>query len=147
MRSPEEDVAEVIIEAVLRSLWGFRREMVFAGASGTLWFVASQRVDEVGAWMALSMLVLLVLAIGPIRRLVGRLLRHARVRRPRTRGTGDDDDPSTAQKPRYHSHTPYFEGCTTSRIWSAFTSSRVVTVPSGQRISTLSTVSALPRPK
>ncbi len=67
MRSPEEDVAEVIIEAVLRSLWSFRVELVFAGASGTLWFVASQRVGEVGAWLALSMLVLLVLAIGPLR--------------------------------------------------------------------------------
>ena len=81
MRSPEEDVAEAIIEAVLRSLWGFRVELVFAGASGMLWFVASQRVGAVGAWLALSMLVLLVLAIGPLRRLVGRLLRHARVRR------------------------------------------------------------------
>src|SRR5665811_1678062 len=81
MRSHEEDAAEAIIEAILRVVWAFRVELVLAGTLGTLWILASHRLGESSAWLAQMVVIALVLAIAPVRRFVGRRLRHARVRR------------------------------------------------------------------
>ena len=81
MRSSEEDLAQAIIEAVFRAVWAFRLELVLVGGSGTLWLLASERVGEASASVALVAVVGLVVAIGPVRRVVGRPLWHARVRR------------------------------------------------------------------
>ncbi|MBT8165014.1 MAG: hypothetical protein KJP22_12770 [Acidimicrobiia bacterium] len=80
MDSQAEDVTEAIIEAVLRALWAFRVELVIAGACGTLW-VASSRFGEAGASAVVAGVIAIVLAVGPVRRFMGRRLRHARVRR------------------------------------------------------------------
>ena len=76
-----DEVVELIIGAALRAVWAFRLELVLVGGAGTLWLLAGQRVGEAGARAVLATLLILVVAIGPIRRVVGRLLRHARVRR------------------------------------------------------------------
>jgi len=76
-----DEVVEVIIGAVLRAIWAFRLELVLVGGAGALWFLAGQRFGEAGARAVLAALLVLVVAIGPIRRVVGRILRHARVRR------------------------------------------------------------------
>jgi len=81
MRSHEEDVAEAIIEAILRALWAFRLELTLAGTYGSLGLMANHLLGERGAWMVQAAVVALVLLVPPIRRLVGRRLRHARVRR------------------------------------------------------------------
>ncbi len=81
MRSHEEDVAEVIIEAILRALWAFRLELTLVGVLGGLGFAGFQHLGEHGAWLAPAGVVALVLAVPPLRRMVGRRLRHARVRR------------------------------------------------------------------
>ncbi len=81
MRSHEEDVAEVIIEAILRALWAFRLELGLVGVLGGLGFAATQHFGPHGAWLAPAGVVVLVLAMPPLRRTVGRRLRHARVRR------------------------------------------------------------------
>lgn len=81
MHSREEDVAEVIIEAILRALWAFRLELTLLTVLGGLGFAASQRLGEHGAWLAPAGAVAVVLAIPPLRRTIGRRLRHARVRR------------------------------------------------------------------
>ncbi len=81
MPDPKEDMAEVVIEAILRVIWDFRIELVFAGTLGTFVYLANHVFGEGGAWLAQAVLVSLVLAIGPVRRFVGRRIRHARVRR------------------------------------------------------------------
>ena len=81
MRSHEEDVAEAIIEAILRVVWAFRVELVLASTLGTLWILASYRLGDSSAWLAQMVVIALVLVIAPVRRFVGRRLRHARVRR------------------------------------------------------------------
>lgn len=48
MRSHEEDVAEAIIEAILRALWAFRLELTLAGTYGTLGLVANHLLSERG---------------------------------------------------------------------------------------------------
>jgi hypothetical protein len=81
VRSHEEDVAEEIIEAFLRALWAFRLELALALVGAALWLVTWHYHSETEAWIAEVVAVILVLAVPPIRRLVGRLLRHSRVRR------------------------------------------------------------------
>lgn len=81
MRSHEEDVAETIVEAILRALWAFRLELALASAYGTLGLLANHLLDDEGVWLAQAAVVALVLAIAPFRRFVGSRLRHARVRR------------------------------------------------------------------
>src|SRR5690554_6231892 len=81
MRSREEDVAEEIIEAFLRALWAFRLELALALVGAALWLVTWHRHGDSEAWIAEVVVVALVLAVPPMRRLVGRLLRHSRVRR------------------------------------------------------------------
>ncbi len=81
MPNPKEDTAEVIIEAILRVIWDFRVELVFAGTFGTFVYLASHVLGEGPAWLAQAVVISLVLSIGPVRRSVGRRLRHARVRR------------------------------------------------------------------
>ncbi len=81
MRSQEDDVAEAIIEALLRSLWAFRLEMALALAGAALWTVIwhSHGASEAGIGVVLAMAVVLVLPL--TRRVLARLLRHSRVRR------------------------------------------------------------------
>ncbi len=81
MRSHEEDVAEAIIEAVIRSLWGFRLELTLVGVYGTLGFVANHFLDQGHTWLVQAIVAAVVLAVPPIRRFMGRRLRHARLRR------------------------------------------------------------------
>jgi len=81
MHSREEDVAEVIIEAILRGLWAFRMELTLLAALGGLGLAAFQHLGERGAWLAPAAAVAVVLVISPLRRMIGRRLRHARVRR------------------------------------------------------------------
>lgn len=81
MRSHEEDVAEAIIEAILRSLWGFRLELTLVGAYGSLGLVAHYLLDNGNTWLVQVVVVALVLAVPPLRRFMGRRLRHARLRR------------------------------------------------------------------
>ncbi|HDH26418.1 MAG TPA: hypothetical protein ENH00_09530, partial [Actinobacteria bacterium] len=81
MRSHEEDVAEAIIEAVFRSLWAFRVELILVGTFGGLGLLANHLLGTQGAWLAPAVVVALVLAVPPLRRFIGRRLRHARLRR------------------------------------------------------------------
>ena len=81
MRSHEEDVAEAVIEAILRTLWAFRVELTLVAVYGALDLWASRVLGRGSAWIAQAGLFVLVLAVPPIRRWVGRLLRHARLRR------------------------------------------------------------------
>lgn len=81
MRSHEEDVAEEIIGAFLRALWAFRLELALVLVGAGMWLVIRHSYGETEAWMAESVAVAMVLALSPIRRFVGSLLRHARVRR------------------------------------------------------------------
>lgn len=81
MRSHEEDVAEEIIEAILRTLWTFRLELALAGVGGTLWLLAAHTLSWTGAWLAEAAVLALLLTVSSIRRFLGRRLRHARVRR------------------------------------------------------------------
>ena len=54
MRSHEEDVAEAIIEAVFRSLWAFRVELILVGTFGGLGLLANHLLGAQGAWLALA---------------------------------------------------------------------------------------------
>lgn len=81
MRSHEEDVAEAIIEAIVRSLWGFRLELTLLGAYGTLGLVDNHILDQGHTWLVQAIAVGLALAVPPLRRFMGRRLRHARLRR------------------------------------------------------------------
>ena len=81
MSSHEEDVAEAIIEAILRSLWAFRLELTLAGACGSFGFLAHYRLGERAAWLVLATVVALVMVVPALRRFIGRRLRHARLRR------------------------------------------------------------------
>lgn len=74
-------MAEEIIEALLRVLWAFRLELGLALVGTALWLVTRHRHGETEAWIAEAVVLALVLGVPPLRRLVGRLLRHARVRR------------------------------------------------------------------
>lgn len=76
-----EGTAETIVLAVLRLAWGFRVEL--AGIIG-LWITWRELVQTVGAptgAVVLTVLVVLILAVAPTRRLVVRGLRRASVRR------------------------------------------------------------------
>jgi hypothetical protein len=44
MPDPKEDMAEVVIEAVLRVIWDFRVELVFTGTFGTFVFLGQPRL-------------------------------------------------------------------------------------------------------
>jgi hypothetical protein len=81
MRSHEEDVAEAIIEAIVRSLWAFRVELIFIGTFGGLGLLANYRLGAPRAWLTQAVVGALVLAIPPLRKRIGRRLRHARLRR------------------------------------------------------------------
>ena len=81
MRSQEDDIAEAIIEALLRSLWGFRLEITLALVGAAMWTAIwhSHGAIEAGIGLGLAMAVVLVLPL--TRRVLARLLRHSRVRR------------------------------------------------------------------
>lgn len=81
MRSQEDDIAEAIIEALLRSLWAFRLELALVLAGAALWTLIwhSHSALEAGIGVVLAMAVVLVLPL--TRRVLARLLRHSRVRR------------------------------------------------------------------
>lgn len=81
MRSHEEDVAEAIIEAILRLLWAFRFELTLATAFGSLGLLANHLLGRQGAWLAPAVVVALMIAIPPLRKFIGRRFRHARLRR------------------------------------------------------------------
>ncbi len=81
MSSPKEDVAGEILEAVIRAVWAFRLELTLLAGGGILWYFGHQLAGPIAASAALATVVALVLVIGPIRQLVGRLFRHARLRR------------------------------------------------------------------
>lgn len=72
---------EEIIEAATRALWAYRVELIFMGSAAALWYLARQAVSLTGAWVTLAVVAALVVAVRPARKLVGRVLRHARVRR------------------------------------------------------------------
>jgi hypothetical protein len=81
MRSHEDDVAEAIIEAILRSLWAYRVELTLASAYGSLGFLANYHLGQRTALLVQAIVVSLVLSVPPLRKFVGRRLRHARLRR------------------------------------------------------------------
>lgn len=81
MRSYEEDVAEVIIEAIARAVWGFRVEITLVGTCGALGLLARRLPGRGSVWLAEVVLVSFVLAVPPLRRFIGRRLRHAHLRR------------------------------------------------------------------
>lgn len=81
MRSQEDQIVDAVIEALLRSLWGFRLEMALALAGAAMWTLIwhSHGAIEAGIGVVLAMAVVLVLP--PTRHALARLLRHSRVRR------------------------------------------------------------------
>ncbi len=81
MHSEEQDVGEAIIEAVSRGVWAFRLEVLLVATAGMLWYLGHHLAGPIAATAGLTAVVALALAIGPIRRLVWRLIRHARLRR------------------------------------------------------------------
>jgi len=81
MHSHEKDVAEEIIEAFLRALWSFRLELILVAMGAALWLLARDSIGETEAWVVEAVAVAMVLAVPPIRRFIGRGLRHSRVRR------------------------------------------------------------------
>jgi len=81
VRSHEEDVAEVIIEAAARDVWAFRIEIVSVGLLAALWVVTDRARGSMAAWSAIAIVIAVVVAVGPIRRRTARVFRHARVRR------------------------------------------------------------------
>jgi hypothetical protein len=81
MRSYEEDGAEAIIEAIARALWGFRVEITLVGICGALGLLTRRLSGRGSAWLAEIALVSFVLAVPPLRRFIGRRLRHAHLRR------------------------------------------------------------------
>lgn len=98
MRSHEEEVAEEIIEAVLHSLWGFRLELTIAGVLCALGPAADQLIEPGAGWWAQATVVALVLAVPPLRRCVGRRLRHARLRRQWARAVRSARIPSLSNR-------------------------------------------------
>lgn len=94
MRSHEEDAAGAIIEAILRSLWAFRVDLTLAGAYGSLGLLTNHLLGERGAWLAQATVVALVLVVPPLRRILGRRLRHARLRRQWTLAVRSARNPS-----------------------------------------------------
>ncbi|CAN5400748.1 hypothetical protein BH24ACT7_BH24ACT7_05270 [soil metagenome] len=81
MRSYEEDVAEVIIEAAARAVWALRIEIVTVGFLTALWLITDRAHGSTAAWSAVATVIAVVVVIGPIRRRTARLFQHARIRR------------------------------------------------------------------
>lgn len=81
MRSEEQDVGEAIIEAVIRAVWAFRLELLLVGTAGILWYLGHHLAGPIAASVALASAVVLMLGVAPVRRLLWRLIRHARLRR------------------------------------------------------------------
>ena len=81
MSNPQDDVAGEILEAVIRAVWAFRVELVLLAGAGMLWYLGHHLAGPIAASAALAAVVALVLVVGPTRRPIGRLFRHARLRR------------------------------------------------------------------
>jgi len=81
VHSHEADVAEAIIEAVIRTLWAYRTEVAILSLLGIGWLSTERIHGPRSAWAALATAVLLVVVVAPIRRRMARRLRHARAGR------------------------------------------------------------------
>ncbi len=81
MSNPQDVVAGEILEAVIRAVWAFRVELVLLAGAAMLWYLGHHLAGPIAASAALAAVVALVLVVGPMRRPIGRLFRHARLRR------------------------------------------------------------------
>jgi hypothetical protein len=85
MRRDERGMAEGFVEAVLRLAWGFRVEIVLGGGSICVASVTSRCWGL--AWGAVTVTAMAAaLLVPPLRRVLGRILFRARVRRQWHRG-------------------------------------------------------------
>ena len=64
MRSHEEDVAELIIEAAARGVRAFRIEIVGVGLLAALWVVTDRAHGSMAAWSAIAIVIAVVVAVG-----------------------------------------------------------------------------------
>lgn len=86
MRREERGLAEGFVEAVFRFAWGFRVEIVLGGGTAGLGSATSRRFGPLPGSLAVVAVVAVVLLVSPLRRLLGRTLFRARVRRQWHRG-------------------------------------------------------------
>lgn len=81
MRSQEDQIVDAVIEALLRSLWGFRLEMALALAGAAMWTLIWHGHGAIEAGIGVLLAMAVVLVLPPTRHALARLLRHSRVRR------------------------------------------------------------------
>jgi len=86
MRRQEEGLAEAFIEAVIRFLWGLRVEIVLGGGAVSLGTLTSAHFGPICGTIAVVGTIGLIISVAPVRRLLGRVLFRARVRRQWHRG-------------------------------------------------------------
>jgi FtsK/SpoIIIE family len=104
MRRPEEGTAEVFIEAVVRLVWGLRVEIALGGGAVTAGAVTSAHLGPVCGVGVVAVLVAAAVGVAPLRRLLGRVLFRARIRRQWQRGV------RTARVPAFEDRLPLVVG-------------------------------------
>jgi len=86
MRRQEEGLAEAFIEAVIRLLWGLRVEIVLGGGAVSVGTLTCAHFGPICGAIAVVGVVAIAIGVAPVRRLLGRVLFRARVRRQWHRG-------------------------------------------------------------
>src|SRR5437763_17098447 len=86
MRREEPAPAEAFIEAVIRLAWGLRVEIILGGGAISTGALAAAHLSPICGVIVVAGLVTVSLGVAPVRRLLGRILSRARLRRRWHRG-------------------------------------------------------------
>lgn len=104
MRREEPAPAEAFIEAVIRLAWGLRVEIILGGGAVSTGALTAAHLGTICGVVAVAGLVMVALGVAPVRRLLGRILSRARIRRRWHRGV------RTARIPAFEHQLPSVVG-------------------------------------